>query len=164
MDKNKLESLKDRILKEFTIYTTGFANIENPVDTNIYLNEEGNGYVGISDTLINSFYIRSLKESTYSPLVRGCRVQSYQVTTQCRIVSVLEKVSNSSHEELLVSVVSAEGHAVTKVLSDKTSVFKQETGTTNINNRLKGLSLISCDFEVVEIVPVKHCKQVNCEC
>ena len=105
-----------------------------------------------------------MKESTYSPLVRGCRVQSYQVTTQCRIVSVLEKVSNSSHEELLVSVVSAEGYAVTKVLSDKTSVFKQETGATNINNRLKDLSLISCDFEVVEIVPVKHCKQVNCEC
>lgn len=162
MENNILESLRDSMLTDYKIYNKGFANVNKPDGTDVI---EGDGeYRGIEDSNGNYFYLRQLKEANYEPIGRGCKVLSYQRKTSCRAVSFIRKTDDDSHEMLLVTAISSAGHNVDKVVSDKTKVFYEETGTRNVNNQLEKVSLLYCDFTVTEVVSAKNCKQINCYC
>lgn len=162
MENNILETLRDSMLTGYKIYNKGFANVTKPDGTDVI---EGEGeYRGIEDSNGNYFYLRSLKESTFEPVGRGCKVLSYSRETKCRAVSFIRKTDDDSHEMLLVTAISRAGHSVDKVVSDKVKVFYEETGTRNVNNQLEKVSLLYCDFTVTEIISAKNCKQINCYC
>ena len=161
---NKLQVLRDYMIANYPLYDNGFANVANPDGTNLVLDKEGFEYKGIADTNGNFFYIISLGKISYTPLVRGCRVMSYKATTSCKIVSMVKNVPDQSHIDLLVSAISMCGNEVKTINSEKTNVFFQETNTRKMSNELENISLISCEFDIVQSVSVKNCKLINCEC
>lgn len=159
----QLNDIKDYLLTKYSQFHAGFANVEKPSGTDIVMDENGN-YCGISDNKGNYFFIRSLKESRFEVQQRNCRPQYYRRSTNCRLISIMNGVNNEQHEMVLIEAVSRLGHAVTRTVTDRTQVFFEETGTRNITDGLKLLSLILVDFEVIEIVNAKDCKLELCEC
>ncbi len=159
----QLTNLKDYILANYPEYNKGFANVSKPDGTEIVIDENMN-YAGIADNLGNYFYIRSLKEKSYKPFSRGCRVLSYEVTTKCRLVSIFHQKQDEAHLQNIINAISYMGHVVDKSDGERTKVFFDETGTRNMNDNLKNLSLLSIDFTVTELVSAKNCKPPICEC
>jgi hypothetical protein len=164
MAKNKIEILRNYILENYPLYDNGFADVMTPEGTNLIIDREGMEYKGIADTNGNFFYIKALGKIDYTPMVRGSRVMSYKATNLCRIVSMIKNVIDPNHIDLLVSAISMCNNEVKSINSEKTSVFFQETNTKKMSNELENISLISCDFEIVDLVSVKNCKQINCNC
>lgn len=161
---DQLIALKDYILDKYAQYNTGFANVQKPDGTDVVLDVEGQQYAGIADNKGNYFYIRSLKDSRYTVMGRSCRPLYYQRVTTCRIVSLMKGVNDESHLQAVVNAVSMKGHDVTRSVTERTQVFFEETGTRNITDGLKTVSLLYVDFEITDVVSAKNCSLEICEC
>jgi len=159
----QLETIKDYLLANFTEYNQGFANVTKPNGTELIIDEFGN-YSGISDNKGNYFYIREMKESNFRPFTRSCRVLAYEKTSKCRIVSLIHNANEDAHSQILIDSISFNGGVVTRSVSEKTQVFFEETGTRNITDTFKNVSLLLIDFEITELLSAKNCKPLICEC
>lgn len=159
----QLDNIKNYLLSKYPIYNDGFSNVDKPIGNEIVI-DENNKYCGISDNLGNYFYIRSLKDASFSSITKGCRVLFYKRSTSCRIVSLIKGGNDINHELAIIDAVSACGGIVTRSLTSKTKVFNEETGTQKITDNLKEFSLILCEFQIVDKVSSKNCQLQICEC
>lgn len=157
----QLKDIKTYLLAKYTSFDRGYSNVSKPNDTDIILDDSGQQFAGISDTDGNFFYIRSMKTSTFDPIRRGARIAYYKRTTSCRIVAVHTDANEEDIEKLLINSVSALGHGVTKTDIERTRVFKEETGHDLTR---KELTMVSCDFEVVDTVTTMNCELNPCNC
>lgn len=163
MLKNILEDIKTYLLATYPQYNTGYANVHKPSNKDVVL-DDNMEYRGITDNDGNYFYIRSLKETRYTAQRYSCRPLSYRATTNCRIVSVFHNVDEEKHVSILVDALSRLGHLVTRSVSERTQVFRDEVGNEKMTNNLMNLHLCSVDFEVEEIVTMKKCPPEICKC
>ena len=157
----QLTDIKDYILSKFDSFDNGFANVAKPNNSNIVHDDGMQNYVGIADNLGNYFYIRSLKEQNYSIIKRGGRAKYYERTTNCRIVIVHHDFNETDCLHIAMRSLSAKGHTLTASDTDKTRVFRNETGTdltANIH------TIISADFTVRDVVTAINCETLNCDC
>ena len=159
----KLEAIKTYLLTKYDIYHNGYANVEKPNGTEIVIDENGQ-YAGITDNKGNYFYIRSLKESTLEATQRNCKPQFYKRVTKCRIVSIIRDAKENEHSLALIEAISRNGHEANRSVTNRTQVFFEETGTRKINDSINKLSLCLIDFDVVDIVSARSCKQEICKC
>jgi hypothetical protein len=160
---NILDKIKTDLLTNYPQYNDGYANVSKPSGTEIVMDENGN-YSGISDNKGNYFYIRDLKEATYRPFNRSCRVLSYEKTSTYRIVSITSGLNEEELQLALLTAISENGCVVSRSVSSKTQVFFEETGTRNITDSFKNVSLLLLDFEQTSLISAKNCKTLNCEC
>ena len=160
---NILDKIKEDLLTNYPLFNDGYANVSKPNGTDIVMDENGN-YSGISDNKGNYFYIRDLKESVYRPFTRSCRVLSYEVTKTYRIVCIARDVNEVELELALINAISENACVVSRTVSSKTQVFFEETGTKNITDTFKNVSLLLVDFEQTSLISAKNCKTLNCEC
>ena len=163
MVKTQLENIKAFLLANYPQYNTGFANVHKPSNKDVVLDDNFE-YRGISDNNGNYFYIRSLKETRYSVLKYSCRPMTYRAVTSCRIVSIFHNIDEEQHLNILVDSISRLGHSVTRSVTERTQVFRDEVGNEKISNNLMNLHLCSVDFEVEEIVSLKKCPPNLCNC
>lgn len=163
MINQELEKIKDRILMLYPNYNTGFANVKKPVGGEMIL-DDANNYRGISDQYGNYFYIRSLKESTWKARKYSSRPLMYDVDTQCRLVSIHHDIDEELHESIIVSTLSLLGHPVSKTITERTQVWKQEVNNVEINNWLDTVHLLSVDFTVSQLISAKICPPEICQC
>lgn len=163
MVKTQLENIKAFLLANYPQYNTGFANVHKPSNKDVVLDDNFE-YRGISDNNGNYFYIRSLKETRYSVLKYSCRPMTYRAVTSCRIVSIFHNIDEEQHLAILVDSISRLGHSVTRSVTERTQVFREEVGNEKISNNLANLHLCSVDFEVEEIVSLKKCPPELCKC
>jgi hypothetical protein len=159
----KLNDLKDYLLAKYSEWNTGFANVEKPSGTDVVM-DTYRQYVGIRDDYGNYFYIRSLKDSRLTAQARGCRVQYYERTTSCRIVAVMRGASEENIVMVLVDAISRNACTATRVLTERTQVFFEETGTRKITDGLHGLAVVAVDFDVTDIMSAKDCELNLCNC
>jgi len=158
---DKLTQLKDFILQKYSFFNNGYANVIKPDNTQIVVDENMNEYVGIADNLGNYFYIRSLKKSNYDKLDNN----RYSKITQCRIVVVGNNLDDDILEQSIINSLVVNRCIIQSSNVDKTSVFREETGTQNMTNALKEMNIISIDFEVLELVNPRNCGDLNpCKC
>jgi hypothetical protein len=157
----ELENIKTHLLAKYNTFNKGYANVSKPNQTELIIDSDGQSFCGISDNEGNYFYIRSLKKSTYDPISRGARVAFYKRTTECRIVAIHLTASEEDIETILVNSVSSNAHVVTNTDKEKTRVFFDETGAKLTH---KELTLVSCDFNVVDTVSTKNCELNPCDC
>lgn len=157
----QLNDIKTYLLAKYTSFNKGYANVSKPNQKNEVLDEDGQQFAGISDQDGNFFYIRSLKAISYDGIKRGARTPFYKRTTQCRIVVIHTEASEEDIETILINSISSQGHTVTKIDTDRTRVFKEETGSDLTN---KNFTLVSCDFEVVDTVSSTNCSLNPCNC
>jgi hypothetical protein len=158
---SNLNDIKEYILQKYTQFNAGYANVCKPDGTDIILDENKQLYAGIDDTHGNHFYIRDLKNDSYSPQARGARVPFYKRTKSCRIVAVYRDGDAETVLKMLINSISAKRHTVTRSYSEPTQVFKEETGKKLTNN---DLTIVAVDFEVVELTSVKDCSLNPCNC
>lgn len=159
----KLNAIKDYLLDKYSEFNAGYANVQKPNWTDVVMDTERQ-YVGIRDDRGNYFYIRSLKQATLSPRGQGCRVQFYERTTACRIVAVMRGAPEENIARVLVDAVSRHGCAATRIQTERTQVFFEETGTRKITDGLHGLNLVAVDFDVVDVMSAKDCNLNLCDC
>lgn len=158
---DKLNEIKDYILLKNTFFNNGFANVVKPDNKNIVLDENEREYVGICDNLGNYFYLRSLKKSTYNKLANN----RYSKTTQCRIVVVGISLIDDILEQVIINSLVKNGCNISSSNLDKTSVFREETGTDNLTDIIRKMNIISIDFEIIEPVNHSNCGNLNpCKC
>lgn len=157
----QLNDIKTYLLAKYTSFNKGYANVSKPNQKNEVLDENEQQFAGINDQDGNFFYIRSLKACTYDAIKRGARTPYYKRTTQCRIVVIHHEANEEDIETILINSISSLGHTVTKIDTEKTRVFKEETGT---DLPYKHLTLVSCDFEIVDTVSTKNCELNPCNC
>ena len=163
MVKTQLENIKQYLLQTYPQYNTGYANVHKPSNKDVVL-DDNMEYRGITDNDGNYFYIRSLKETRYTATKYSCRPLSYQAVTSCRIVSIFHNVDEEEHMAILVDAISRLGHLVTRSVTERTQVFRDEVGNEKISNNLMNLHLCSVDFEVEELVTMKKCPPKLCKC
>lgn len=161
---NTLDNIKATLLTRCPSYHQGFANVSKPDGTELILSEENNNYVGISDNLGNYFYLRQMKTASYSIAKMSARVQFYEARTQCRIISVYHNGNDDTILQILINAVSLNGGIVTNSNTEKTAVIKAETGKAAANINLNKLSIVSVDFDVIEIINSKNCELNPCNC
>lgn len=160
--KQILENIKSYLLTKYSQYNEGFANVEKPDGKDVVMKD--GVYCGIADNLGNYFYIRSLKDASLEAIGANCRPTFYKRTTKCRIVSIMEDVSDESHELVIIEAISRNGGFVTRSTLDKTKIFNEETGNRKISDSLQNFSLILCEFDVIDKVSAKNCKLELCNC
>lgn len=161
MINEELKNIKTYLLAKYKSFNKGYANVSKPNEKNEVLDEDGQLFAGISDQDGNFFYLRSLKSASYEPIKRGARVPYYKRTTQCKIVAIHSEASEADIETIIVNSITSLGHTVSKVDTEKTRVFKEETGKDLTNNNF---TLVSCDFEIVDTVSSKNCELNPCNC
>lgn len=158
-----LTALANTLLATYPQYNEGYANVFKPSQKDIVINDAGD-YCGIADNNGNYFYIRSLKETRYTPKYTSARPIAYNAKTTCRIVSVLHSDNPQAHVDALISAVSNAGHFLTRAVYENTLVFKEETGNDLTNLNTVGMSFVLVDFDVEEIVSAKKCPPELCKC
>jgi len=158
------EDIKELILERYPTFHNGYINVSIPEGKQVVINEDANTYVGISDNLGNYFYIRDLKKADYSPGKQGARVQYYRKTQQCRIVSVYHNGDEDAILQALISCLTKKGALVSSSITERTTVYKNETGMLPSPPILEKLSLVSVDFELVSIVNANDCDNELCNC
>ena len=161
MSKQQLNDIKTYLLAKYTSFNNGYANVSKPNQKDVVIDEDGQNFAGINDSEGNFFYLRSLKVASYDPQRRGAKIPFYKRTTQCRIVVIHTDANEEDIETILINSISSLGHTVTKIDTEKTRVFKEETGT---DLPYKHLTLVSCDFEIVDTVSTKNCELNPCNC
>lgn len=163
MISDKQIALAETILARYPQYNCGFANVFKPANKDIVINDAGD-YCGIADNNGNYFYIRSLKESSFTPKYTSCRPMAYDVRTACRIVSVMHNTEPDSHLDVLISMVSNAGHTISRAVYENTLVFREEANADPSSLALHSMSLVLVDFIVDEIVSAKKCPPELCKC
>lgn len=158
---NKLDEIKDFILSKYPQFNVGYANVCKLDGTNIVLDEKKQLYAGIDDTKGNMFYIRELKNATYTPYHRGAKVAYYSATIPCRIVAVYSNGNEDIVLKMLINSINSQRHSITKSNKESTTVFKEETGKTLTKSEL---TIVSIDFDIVSIVSPKDCSLNPCNC
>ncbi len=163
MIRQLLNNLSDSILATYPQYNAGYVDVFKPADKDVVINSQGD-YCGIADNNGNYFYIRQLREARYSPQKYSCRPINYQVTIQCRIVSVIRTSDYQAHLDALIYSLTKQGHVLSRAVYEPTSVFREETGTTNMSLSLEGLSLVLADFTISYNESAKNCPPQICNC
>jgi hypothetical protein len=161
--KQQLKALCDQILADYPLYNAGYYDVFKPSQKDVVINDVGD-YCGIADNNGNYFYIRQLREARYSPQKYSCRPINYQVTIQCRIVSVIRTSDYQAHLDALIYSLTKQGHVLSRAVYEPTSVFREETGTTNMSLSLDDLSLVLADFTISYNESAKYCPPQICNC
>lgn len=156
-----LNDIKTYLLSKYTQFNVGYANVVKLQDSDILLDEDKQLYAGIEDTKGNYFYVRELKTATYDPMKRGVRVAYYKKTMPCRIVAVMVEGNADVLLKMLINGITAKRHFVTDSQTEATTVFKEETGK---NLTRKEMTIVSVDFEIIDIVTPKECSLNPCNC
>lgn len=158
----ELEDIKTHLLTKYaSTFNTGFANVSKPNQTNVVMDANEQEYAGIQDSKGNYFYIRSLKETDYTAVKRGARVAFYGTTTKCRIVAVCKTCDEGTLAEVLMAAITSQRHTVKSIDTDKTRIFKDETGH---DLTTKNITLVAVDFTVTGIAGNKNCELNTCNC
>jgi hypothetical protein len=145
----QLNILRDNILS-ITGMDTGHANVQLVYNKNIIVDQDGQQYAGITDTEGNTFYVRSVKDTTFNQISRCANIR-YKAKSPCEIVFTIRKMDVEKFAEGVIPHVSKAG-LISKLSTDSAAIYIKETGDKSPTIDFKEWQLVKIEFSVIYAV------------
>lgn len=163
MIKDKLNILKETLL-EISVFDYGHAGVQKVSGTEIIIDEAGLEYVGINDKGNGSFYVRAVKDTSFSLLQRGGAVKRYKAVTPCELICTVQKLNVEAFSKQVIPIVSRAG-VIKRISTDSAEIYIRETGNKKPKIDFKKWQLVKIEFDAqYSTSTIAECLVELCKC